>query len=175
MSIYDFDNDFAHYELDDETKKNYGQFWTPYNVIVDMLDDFGTVSDKNSIWYDETETHLDPTMGAGNIIIGILYRRIVECGQNPITALSNVYGVELDKSTLDFARKRIVDFMHKVSENLNIQIDFNKVNELVYEKNSFTNNPNPNFVCSDIFEWDIEKWCKLEKNTQECDWDIFKN
>ena len=167
MNIYEFDTEFSHYELDDETKKNYGQFWTPYNIIVDMLDDFGTVSDKNSIWYNETETHLDPTMGAGNIIISILYRRIVECGQNPIIALSNVYGVELDNSTLNFARKRIVNFMHKISENLNIEIDFEKVNELVYEKNSFTNNPNPNFVCSDIFKWDIVNWKPKKSDVEE--------
>jgi len=93
MSIYDFDNDFAHYEADENTQKKLGQVWTPYNIIEQMMDKVGLVSDKTSCWYDETDTNLDPTMGAGNIIISLLYRRIVECGQNPITALSNVYGI----------------------------------------------------------------------------------
>ena len=167
MTIYDFDNDFAHYEVDEETQKSLGQVWTPFHIIEQMMDKAGTIDDKSSIWYDETKTNLDPTMGAGNIVIAMLYRRIVQCDQNPVVALSNVYGVELDNSTLNFARKRIVNFMHKISENLNIKIDFEKVNELVYEKNSFTNNPNPNFVCSDIFKWDIVNWKPKKSEIEE--------
>jgi type I restriction-modification system DNA methylase subunit len=72
MSIYDYDNDFAHYELDEKTKKEFGQFWTPYPLIEKMMDKAGTIEDKSSIWYDETKTNLDPTMGAGNIIIAML-------------------------------------------------------------------------------------------------------
>ena len=38
MNIYDFDNDFAHYEADEQTQKNLGQVWTPYSIIEKMMD-----------------------------------------------------------------------------------------------------------------------------------------
>jgi len=149
MTIYDYDNDFAHYETDEQTKDKLGQVWTPYNIIEQMMDKAGLVSDKNSIWYDETKTNLDPTMGAGNIVIGMLYRRIVECGQNPVVALSNVYGVELDSKTLKYARERIKRFMaHFTDEDLTEIIDHN-------------------FVCSDIFKWDIENWKPKKSEVEE--------
>ena len=44
MSIYDFDNDFAHYEADENTQKKLGKVWTPYNIIEQMIDKVGTVS-----------------------------------------------------------------------------------------------------------------------------------
>lgn len=142
MSIYDYDNDFAHYETDRDTKKKLGQVWTPYHIIEQMMDKAGTVKNKHSIWYDETKTNLDPTMGAGNIVIAMLYRRIVQCKQDPVKALSNVYGIELDQKTLDYAKERIRKFMaHFTKRNLTKIIDHN-------------------FVCSNIFEWDIEHWRK---------------
>lgn len=151
MTIYDFDNDFAHYEVDENTQKELGQVWTPYSIIEQMMDKAGIVSDKNSVWYDETKTNLDPTMGDGNIVISMLYRRIVECGQNPIVALSNVYGVELDKKTLEHAQIRIQRFMDKISDKLGYNFtddDWKEINKIIYH----------NFVCSDIFKWNLEAW-----------------
>ena len=142
MSIYDYDNDFAHYECDETARKKMGQVWTPYSIIEKMMDKL-----DNEIWKDEKKTALDPTMGAGNIVIGILYRRIVENKQDPLVALRNTYGVELDQDTLNYAKERIKKFMsHFTKTNVTKIIDHN-------------------FVCSDIFEWDCENWCK--KQTEE--------
>jgi len=142
MTIYDYDNDFSTYVSDKDTQNKFGQVFTPFHIIEQMMDKAGTVKNKNSIWYDETKTNLDPTMGAGNIVIGMLYRRIVECGQNPVKALSNVYGIELGQKTLDYAKERIRKFMaHFTKRNLTKIIDHN-------------------FVSSNIFEWDIEHWQK---------------
>lgn len=135
MTIYDYDNDFAHYECDDAARKKMGQFWTPYSVIEQLMDKL----DK-TIWLDEHKTALDPTMGAGNIIIGILYRRIVENKQDPIVALKNTYGVELESATCEYAKNRLAKFMKNFTDE--------DCSEII----------NHNFVCSDIFEWDIEKW-----------------
>ena len=136
MSIEQFDNDFATYVADKETRKKLGQVFTPYPVIEKMMDKI----DKE-IWINEDKTALDPTMGAGNIIIAILYRRIVENSQNPIKAISNTYGIELDPKTHEYAKERIKKFMaHFTNEDLTKIIDHN-------------------FVCSDIFEWDITNWC----------------
>lgn len=140
MSIYDYDNDFAHYELDDNGRKKLGQFWTPYSVIEKLMDKI----DKQ-VWEDPNKTNLDPTMGAGNIIIGMLYRRIVEYKQDPVKALSNVYGVEMDEKTLNYAKERIKKFMEHfctIDENVNKIIEHN-------------------FACSDIFKWDLENWRPL--------------
>lgn len=83
-------------------------------------------------WDDESKTNLDPTMGAGNIIIAMLYRRIVEHHQDPVKALSNTYGVELDPATHKYAQERIKKFMsHFTDEDISSIIDHN-------------------FVCSDI-------------------------
>ena len=136
MSIEQFDNDFATYVADKETRKKLGQVFTPYPVIEKMMDKI----DKE-IWINEDKTALDPTMGAGNIIIAILYRRIVENNQNPIKAISNTYGIELDPKTHEYAKERIKKFMaHFTNEDLTKIIDHN-------------------FVCSDVFDWDITNWC----------------
>ena len=144
MTINDFDNDFATYVSDKETQKKLGQVFTPYSIIEKMMDKL----DK-TIWLDEHKTCLDPTMGAGNIIIGILYRRIVENKQDPIVALRNTYGVELDQDTLNYAKERIKKFMsHFTKTNVTKIIDHN-------------------FVCSDIFEWDCENWCKKQTEAEK--------
>ena len=137
MTIYDYDNDFAHYECDEKERSKLGQVWTPYSIIEKMMDKV-----EPSHWKDETKTNLDPTMGAGNIIIAMLYRRIVEYKQNPIVALKNTYGVELDQKTLDYAHKRIEKFMAHFTNSKK------KVHEIVIK----------NFVCSDIFKWNILDW-----------------
>ena len=144
MTINDFDNDFATYVSDKETQKKLGQVFTPYSIIEKMMDKL----DK-TIWLDEHKTCLDPTMGAGNIIIGILYRRIVENKQDPIVALRNTYGVELEQDTLNYAKERIKKFMsHFTKTNVTKIIDHN-------------------FVCSDIFEWDCENWCKTQTEAEK--------
>lgn len=142
-TINDYDNDFLTYVSDKATRKKLGQVFTPYSLICTMMDKAGTVDDPKSIWHDESKTNLDPTMGAGNIVIAMLYRRIVECKQDPVKALSNVYGVELDQNTLDYAKERIKKFMAH------------------FTKEDVTDIIERNFVCSDIFEWDLENWCKL--------------
>ena len=136
-SIYDYDNDFSHYELNEKERKKLGQVWTPYSIIVKMLNKV-----DSSHWKDETKTNLDPTMGTGNFVIAMLYRRIVEYGQDPLKALKNTYGVELDQKTLDYAHKRIEKFMTHFTNSKK------KVHEIVMK----------NFVCSDILKWNVEKW-----------------
>jgi hypothetical protein len=136
MSIYDYDNDFNHYEhADKKERQKLGQVWTPYDTIAKMMDK----ASKES-WTDPSKTMLDPTMGAGNIVIAMLYRRIVEHGQDPITALKNTYGVELDLPTHRYAQQRIIKFMKSFTDK--------DVSEIVKK----------NFVNSDIFECDIETW-----------------
>lgn len=142
-TIEQYDNDFSTYVADANTRKKLGMVFTPYSVIEKMMDKIDM-----EIWINEDKTALDPTMGAGNIIIAILYRRIVENNQNPIKAISNTYGIELDPKTHEYAKERIKKFMaHFTNEDLTKIIDHN-------------------FVCSDVFEWDIENWCSKNEKVE---------
>lgn len=141
MSIYDFDSDFSHYEhADKKERQKLGQIWTQYDTIAKMMDKWPRENWKDPSKTSEAATMLDPTMGAGNIVIAMLYRRIVEHGQDPITALKNTYGVELDPPTHRYAQQRIIRFMKNFTEE--------DVTEIVKH----------NFVNSDIFEWNLEEW-----------------
>ena len=42
-TIYDYDNDFAHYELNEKERKKLGQIWTPYIYILDNKEHPGDV------------------------------------------------------------------------------------------------------------------------------------
>ena len=132
-------NDYNEYATDKETQKKLGQVWTPKEIIVKMMDKI-----PEDTWKDPTKTFLDPTMGSGNIIIEMLNRRINKYNIDPKQALSTTFGIEIDIDTYYQAIIRISDFMSEY-----IDID-DEIQELI--KN--------NFVCSDIFEWDIEKWEK---------------
>ena len=48
MTIYDYDNDFAHYECDEKERSKLGQVWTPYSIIKQMMDIGGKIEDKSS-------------------------------------------------------------------------------------------------------------------------------
>ena len=160
MSISDYDNNFAHYEANEATQAKLSQVWTPYKIIEQLLDMHGLITDENSVWKDENKTDLDPTMGTGNIVIATLYRRIVECGQNPIIALSNVYGVELDKKTLEYAQIRIEKFMMKVQDNLHYNFtdeEWKNIDKIIMH----------NFVCSDFFKWNFKEWRPYTETEKE--------
>lgn len=131
-------NDCNKYVTNDETRKKLGQFWTPEAIIIKMMDKI-----PEDTWKDPSKTFLDPTMGSGNIILGMLNRRINEYNIDPKQALKTTYGIEINIDTYYLALNRITEFMSKY---LNVEDD--EIYEII--KN--------NFVCSDIFEWDIEKW-----------------
>lgn len=132
-------NDYNEYVTDKETRKKLGQFWTPIEIINKMMDKI-----PEDTWKDPTKTFLDPTMGSGNIILGMLNRRINEYNIDPKQALQTTYGIEINIDTYYQALIRISDFMSNF-----IEID-DEIHDLIKK----------NFVCSDIFVWDIEKWQK---------------
>lgn len=53
-------------------RKKTQEFYTPYSIIKKIIDKI-----ELEMWADPTKTFLDPAMENGNIILGILYRRIV--------------------------------------------------------------------------------------------------
>ena len=120
-------------------RKKTQEFYTPYSIIKKMIDKI-----EQEMWADPTKTFLDPAMGNGNIILGILYRRIVEHGIDWRTALETLYGVELMQDNVDETKERIIDLLNK----LNIEYDKDVAYEIM----------NRNLVCSDFFKWNFEEW-----------------
>lgn len=139
MSIYDYDSDFATYDNNKELRKKLGQVWTPYCIVERMMN-------KMSIdtWTDCSKTILEPTMGTGNIVISVLYRRIVEYKQDPVAAISTIFGIEMDPKTYEHCINRIRTFMKQFCDDTDM--------EFVEETLKY------NFVCYDFFKWNLGKW-----------------
>ena len=68
-------------------RKELGQFYTPPNLIMSLLDKFDYNSDDF-----KNKKIIDPTSGAGGLLIGCFY-----AGAN----IENLYGIELDKNILE--------------------------------------------------------------------------
>ena len=68
-------------------RKELGQFYTPPDLIMSLLDKF----DYNSAEFKNKKI-IDPTSGAGGLLIGCYY-----AGAN----IENLYGIELDKNILE--------------------------------------------------------------------------
>lgn len=68
-------------------RKELGQFYTPPDLIMSLLDKFDYNSDDF-----KNKKIIDPTSGAGGLLIGCYY-----AGAN----IENLYGIELDKNILE--------------------------------------------------------------------------
>lgn len=139
MSIYDYDSDFATYDNDEVLRKKLGQVWTPYCIVERMMDKLPVET-----WTDCSKTMLEPTMGTGNIVISMLYRRIVEYRQDPVAAISTIFGIEMDPKTYEHCINRIRTFMKQFCDEIDM--------EFVEETLKY------NFVCSDFFKWNLREW-----------------
>lgn len=96
------------------------------------------------VWADCSKTILEPTMGSGNIVISMLYRRIVEYKCDPVAAISTIYGIEMDSDTYNHCIERIRAFMKHFCDDVDM--------EFVEDVLKY------NFVCSDFFKWNISEW-----------------
>ena len=120
-------------------KKKTQEVFTPYCIIKKLMDNI-----SKEDWQDPTKTFLDPAMGNGNIILGILYRRIVEYGIDWKTALETCYGVELMQDNVYETHGRII----KLFDALGIDYDEDEAMDIMLR----------NLVCHDFFTWNFEHW-----------------
>ena len=126
-------------EIRKELRKKTNEFYTPYSIVKKMMDKI-TPED----WADPTKTFIDPATGNGNIILGILYRRIVEYGIDWKTALETCYGVELMQDNVYETHARII----KLFDALDIDYDEDVAMDIMLR----------NLVCHDFFTWNFEEW-----------------
>lgn len=116
--------------LSQSERQKLGAFWTPPEIITQMMAMTATKS-----WKDPSKTFLDPTCGAGNILVCVLLNKIYH-GSTPSQAVKTIYGIEMCKSTVKICRDRICRI---VGERY----------RPIVEKN---------IVCSDFFNWNLEEW-----------------
>lgn len=117
------------------------EFFTPYSIIERMMDKV-----DESTWADPTKTFIDPCFGNGNILLGILYRRIFQYHIPWQAALRTLYGVELMQDNVDECKARICSLL-KDLDGFDEQLA-----RTIMDKN---------LVCSDFFKWDFEHWQPL--------------
>lgn len=109
-----------------------GEVFTPECIIEQMAENIPLED-----WSNPDKTFLDPTCGNGQILCYILKRRL-SAGVSKKTAISTLFGIELMEDNVLLCRKRLAEILE------------------TDEYNSIIEN---NIVCSDIFWWNIEKWC----------------
>lgn len=137
---YTFSTEEDNVERDRDRVKKNGEVFTPSSIVEKMMD---MVSDE-SVWSDPTKKFIDPTCGNGNILIGILRRRLAN-GVSAKDAVSTLYGIELMEDNVILARKRIAE-----------EIGTHEYDDIIEH----------NIVCSDFFKWDLENWKSTEKKAR---------
>jgi type I restriction-modification system DNA methylase subunit len=86
-----------------ERIKATGEVFTPEWLVEEMLDYF-----PESEFEDHTKTFLDPACGNGNLLVGVLIRK-VKYGSTPLRALRTIYGVDIMEDNVLECRQRLVD------------------------------------------------------------------
>ena len=129
-------------ERDKTRIKANAEVFTPTYEVEQTLDEI-----DQALFKDPIKTFLDPSCGDGQFLASVLYRKL----QNGIdfeTALSNIYGVELQYDNTELCRKRLLcgreDLRHIVERNivcheaLTYAYEFNGTNknndELAFDK-----------------------------------------
>ena len=74
---------------DKKERQKLGQFFTPPELTVKMIEKFDTIKDKDI---------LDPTVGAGGLLAACIL-----AGADP----KRIYGIELDPEVLEIAKRRL--------------------------------------------------------------------
>ena len=137
---YTFSTEEDGLERDRERIKANGEVFTPSTIVEKMMD---MVSDE-SAWSDPKKKFLDPTCGNGNILIGMLRRRLAN-GVSPKDAVSTLYGIELMEDNVKLCRERIAQ-----------EIGTHEYDDIIEH----------NIVCSDFFKWDLENWRSTERKAR---------
>lgn len=123
------------------------EVFTPFEIIENMC---SKVSDDD--WSDCSKTFLEPSFGIGNIILYIIWRRIMT-GVPYQFVLSTLYGTELMPDNVKECKMRIMELLNR----MDVKYDETEVKKII----------DRNLVCTDFFDWDFDKWKPIEKEETE--------
>lgn len=148
FNIRDFINGYGS-SIDDERKgrrKETNEVFTPFEIVEHMC---AMIDDKD--WADPSKTFLEPTFGNGNIVCYIIWKRIA-AGVPWMAALHTLYGIELMPDNVAECKDRVV----RLLKELNVYGWNEKTIRMILDVN---------LVCSDFFEWDLENWRPINKES----------
>lgn len=120
------------------------EFFTPYKLIRKLAD---KISEKT--WSDPDKNFLEPCMGNGQMILYIIYNRIIHGIPWDIT-LSHLWGIDILEDNVKETHHRI----HELLKQMNINYDKEQAQHIL----------NHNLVCSDFFKWDFKNWKPIIEN-----------
>lgn len=143
-NLQQYIDDYKSYQEDDRKARRKGknatnEFFTPYSIVIRMMD---KISSED--WADPTKTFLEPSCGTGNLVVGILYMRIVEYNIDWKQALKTTFALDLVSSNIDEMFGRIDDMLSQLCED--------------YDKEEAHKIMEEHLVCRDFFTWDFENW-----------------
>ena len=127
----------THVDLQEERDRRVNdtaEVFTPPDTVSDMLD----ILPKKT--WKPGKTYLDPACGNGNILVGILIRKIEMYKHKPLDALKTVYGADNIDSNVDEARLRLLKVVakHEPITEAHVVAVLKRV------------------VCADFFKYDFE-------------------
>lgn len=93
-----------------------GEVFTPTPLVEEILDKM-----DQELFKDPTKTFLDPSVGDGQFLASVLYRKL-DNGIDFKTALNTIYGVDLMQDNVELCRERLLcgreDLRHIVERNI---------------------------------------------------------
>lgn len=130
-----------------ERVKNFGEVYTPSNIVNKMLDLDGIKECSYSI----DKTFLEPSCGNGNFLIEILRRKIETVEKldkeqydlNLIQAISTIYGIDIKMDNIKESRDRMLDIIkekYKEFNNSELSNELMRVIKFVLKKNILCGN-----------------------------------
>lgn len=128
-------------------RKQTNEVFTPFEIVERMCE---MVPEES--WADPERTFLEPTFGNGNIVCYIIWKRVAS-GVSWKDALKTLYGIELMSDNVKECKLRVVNLL----QSLGVTCGRNEIDTIL----------DRNLVCSDFFDWDIENWCPINKESDK--------
>lgn len=99
--------------------QEYGEVFTPDNIVNDMLDLVDKELDKDDLWDYIDKTFLEPACGNGNFLIRILDRKLEKVQMLPkdsqeiglIHALCSIYGLDIQADNVKESQDRMLELI----------------------------------------------------------------
>ena len=126
-------------------RKETNEVFTPSDIVENMC-----AKIDDCFWGDERRTFLEPSFGTGNILLFIIWKRLV-FGVSWRKTLMTLFGTELMPDNVKEAKARIIELLKELQVIEDSDID------------EVTHIMNKHLVCTDFFDWDFESWKPLIK------------
>lgn len=97
-----------------ERVKMTGEIFTPRELVLQVLEEMGLFKEET---FDQTV--IDPACGDGNFLVEVLRVRL-EGGQDPSTALENIYGIDIMEDNIEACKENLLKLAGRTEENLSI-------------------------------------------------------